>query len=100
VINLEPGKRGRIMAQEIMIVTPAIANLIREGKTAQIYSSIQTGGKYGMQTLEMALRDLILQKKISMEDALSKSSKPDDLAKMVGPMAPTAPGARPAPAKH
>jgi twitching motility protein PilT len=103
VINLEPGKRGRIMAQEIMIVTPAIANLIREGKTAQIYSSIQTGGKYGMQTLEMALRDLVLAKKISFEDALSKSSKPDDLAKMVGPMpAAGGPGApRPgAPARH
>jgi twitching motility protein PilT len=82
--NLEPGKKGRVMAQEIMIVTPAIGNLIREGKTAQIYSSIQTGGKYGMQTLEMALRDLYLQKMISYEDALAKSSKPDDLAKMLG----------------
>ncbi|MNS37608.1 hypothetical protein D3C72_698300 [compost metagenome] len=55
-----------------------------------------------MQTLEMALRDLVLAKKISFEDALSKSSKPDDLAKMVGPMpAAGGPGARPgAPARH
>ena len=45
------------MAQEIMVITPAIANLIREGKTAQIYSAIQTGGKLGMQTLEKVLAD-------------------------------------------
>jgi twitching motility protein PilT len=84
VANPEPGKRGRILAQEIMVVTPAIANLIREGKTAQIYSSIQTGSKYGMQTLEMTLRDLVQQKRIKVEDALGKSSKPDDLGKMLG----------------
>jgi twitching motility protein PilT len=83
-VQVEPGKRGRVMAQEIMLVTPAIANLIREGKTAQVYSSIQTGGKFGMQTLEMALRDLYLAKQISFEDALAKSSRPDDLAKMLG----------------
>src|SRR4029079_6068336 len=57
-LNPPPGGGGRVLAQEIMIVTPAIANLIREGKTAQIYSSIQTGGKYGMQTLAMGLKDL------------------------------------------
>ncbi|MFM6623217.1 MAG: twitching motility protein PilT, partial [Dolichospermum sp.] len=46
--NPKPGEYGRVMAQEIMIITPAISNLIREGKTAQIYSAIQTGGKLGM----------------------------------------------------
>ncbi|MEO1133612.1 MAG: type IV pilus twitching motility protein PilT, partial [Cyanobacteria bacterium J06639_1] len=51
-LNPKPGEFGRCLAQELMIVTPAIANLIREGKTSQIYSAIQTGGKLGMQTLE------------------------------------------------
>ncbi|NJK72591.1 MAG: type IV pilus twitching motility protein PilT, partial [Synechococcaceae cyanobacterium SM2_3_60] len=50
--NPKPGEYGRCLAQEIMVVTPGIANLIREGKTAQIYSAIQTGGRMGMQTLE------------------------------------------------
>lgn len=77
-------KAGRIMAQEIMVVTPAISNLVREGKTAQIYSSIQTGGNYKMQTLEMALRDLYVKNLITYEDAMSKTSRPDDLKRMLG----------------
>lgn len=75
--------KGRVMAMEIMIVTPAIANLIREGKSAQMYSSIQTGGKYGMQTLEMVLRDLYQTRQITFEDAISKSSRPDDFQRLV-----------------
>jgi twitching motility protein PilT len=77
-------KAGRVMAQEIMIVTPAIANLVREGKTAQIYSSIQTGGNYKMQTLEMALRELYVQNLVTYEDAMSKTSRPDDFKRMIG----------------
>ncbi|MGN0192798.1 MAG: type IV pilus twitching motility protein PilT [Candidatus Gastranaerophilaceae bacterium] len=77
-------KKGRVMAQEIMIVNPAISNLIREGKTAQIYSSIQTGASYGMQTLEKSLQELYLQKKISVEDALSKSQRPDEFRRLTG----------------
>ena len=77
-------KSGRIMAQEIMVVTPAISNLVREGKTAQIYSAIQTGGNYKMMTLEMALKDLYTQNLITYEDAMSKTSKPDDLKRMIG----------------
>lgn len=75
--------KGRIMAMETMIVTPAIANLIREAKSAQIYSSIQTGAKYGMQTLEMALRDLYIARQITFEDAVSKTSKPDDFQRLL-----------------
>ncbi len=52
-------KKGLIPAVEIMVSTPAIKNLIREGKTHQIYSSIQTGSKYGMQTMENSLRHLL-----------------------------------------
>lgn len=75
---------GRVLAQEIMVVTPAIANLIRESKAAQIYSAIQTGGGLGMQTLEMALKELYFHKLISYEEALAKSSRPDDLRRMLG----------------
>ncbi|MGE5707168.1 MAG: twitching motility protein PilT, partial [Bacteroidota bacterium] len=74
---------------EIMVNTSAIANLIREGKTPQIYSSIQTGQKYGMETLENALKELYFNKIITYEDALSKTSRPDDLMRMIG-AAPTA----------
>ena len=83
--KLQPdgSKKGRVMAQEIMIVNPAIANLIREAKAAQIYSSIQTNKGMGMQTLEMALARLYLEKKITLEDALSKSSRPEELKRQI-----------------
>lgn len=71
------------MAQEIMINTPAIANLIREGKTAQLYSQIQTGGELGMQTLEKALADLVKTKQISQPEAMSKASKPGELERLI-----------------
>ena len=77
-------KKGRVMAQEIMVVNGAIANLIREGKTSQMYSAIQTGAQHGMQTLETALANLYKQKLISAEDALSKSSRPDELKRLIG----------------
>ncbi|ACK72553.1 twitching motility protein [Gloeothece citriformis PCC 7424] len=81
--NPKPGEFGRAMAQEIMIVTPAIANLIREAKAAQIYSAIQTGMKLGMQTMEQALANLIISGTISLEEGLSKSSKPDELQRLI-----------------
>ena len=76
-------KKGRVMAQEIMLVTPAIANLIREAKAAQIYSTIQMNQGLGMQTLEMALANLYNQRLVTMEDALSKSSRPDELKRLM-----------------
>ena len=66
------------MAQEAMLVIPAIANLIRESKAAQIYSTMQTNAGFGMQTLEMSLKDLYLKKKITLEDALARSSRPEE----------------------
>ena len=81
--NPKPGEFGRIMAQEIMVVTPAISNLIREGKTAQIYGAIQTGGKLGMQTLEMVLADLYKAGTISFEQAIGKSSRADELQRLI-----------------
>ena len=74
---------GRVMGMEILVNTPAIANLIREGKTAQIYSAIQTGGRLGMVTLENSLADLVKRKLIRPEDALAKSSRPEDLEKLI-----------------
>lgn len=76
-------KKGRVMAQEIMIVNGAIANLIREGKTSQMYSAIQTGAQHGMITLESSLANLYKQNLISAEDALAKSSRPDDLRRLI-----------------
>ncbi len=82
--NPKPGEFGRVMAQEIMVVTPAIANLIREGKTSQVYSMIQTGGKQGMVTLEKVLADLYKAGTISFESAMSKTSRPDELQRLIG----------------
>lgn len=76
-------KKGRVMAQEIMLVNPAIANLIREAKAAQIYSTIQMNQGMGMQTLEMALAGLYKQNLITLEDAMSKTSRPDELKRMI-----------------
>ncbi|MEO0801375.1 MAG: type IV pilus twitching motility protein PilT [Cyanobacteria bacterium J06642_2] len=83
-LNVKPGEFGRCLAQELMLVTPAIANLIREGKTSQIYSAIQTGGKMGMQTLEKVLSDLYHQGKISFDSAMSKTSRPDEMIRLLG----------------
>jgi len=77
--NPQPEQFGRVMAQEILINTPATANLIREGKTAQLYSQIQTGGELGMQTLEKALANLTKQGEISRSEAIAKASKPNEL---------------------
>ena len=76
-------RKGRVMAQEIMVVTPAIANLIREAKAAQIYSTIQTSSGAGMQTLEAALAELFKKGLVTIEDALSKSSKPAELKRLI-----------------
>jgi len=74
---------GRIAAHELLVVTPGIANLIRENKTFRINSSIQTGAKLGMQLLDDAVFDLWRENQISVEDALAKSNSPDELAKRI-----------------
>ena len=70
--------QGRVAAHEIMIGTPAIRNLIREDKVAQMYSSIQTGGSLGMQTLDMCLKNLLAQGVISRDSAREKAKSPDN----------------------
>ena len=67
-------KKGRVPALEILIANPAVRNLIREGKTHQIPSMIQTGKKYGMQLLDDAIMDLLNKGMISPDDAYSKSN--------------------------
>ncbi|MDP9139939.1 MAG: type IV pilus twitching motility protein PilT [Pseudomonadota bacterium] len=67
---------GRVAAHEIMIGTPAIRNLIRENKIAQMYSSIQTGQKEGMQTLDQCLKEMVRKGLTSLEEAKYKSADP------------------------
>ncbi len=95
-VNAMKERVGRVLAQEIMVVTPAMANMIREGKTAQMYSSIQTGTDVGMQTLETSLKALYQQGLVLYEDILSKTSRPDDLKRMLTTIgAPVGAGAKP-----
>ncbi|MDR0311114.1 MAG: type IV pilus twitching motility protein PilT [Acidobacteriota bacterium] len=75
---------GRSMAMEVLVPTMAVRNLIREDKIHQIYSSMQTGQeKYGMQTLNQSLAHLVLTQQITQEDAVNKSSSPDDLLDLI-----------------
>lgn len=69
---------GRVAAHEIMIGTPAIRNLIREDKVAQMYSAIQTGGSLGMQTLDMCLKGLLAKGLISRDSAREKAKQPEN----------------------
>jgi twitching motility protein PilT len=69
---------GRIAAHEIMIGTPAIRNLIREDKVAQMYSAIQTGASYGMITMDQSLKNLLARGLITREGAKEKAKVPDN----------------------
>jgi len=70
---------GRVAAHEIMIGTPAIRNLIRENKIAQMYSAIQTGQAFGMKTLDQDLNELVKKKVVSREEAMSKAANKDSI---------------------
>ena len=74
---------GRVAALEILFPDDAIRNLIRQGKTEQIYSYMQTGTKRGMQTMEQALADLVLRTVITREEALTRSTRADQLVGML-----------------
>jgi twitching motility protein PilT len=69
---------GRVAAHEIMIGTPAIRNLIRENKVAQMYSSIQTGQQYGMQTLDQNLQELVKRGAVTVAEARVKAANKDN----------------------
>jgi twitching motility protein PilT len=75
---------GRCCATEVLVPTPAVRNLIREGKTHQIYSALQTGASHGMQTMDTSLADLVRKNKITRELAESRSSTPEELRRLMG----------------
>lgn len=74
--------KSRVAAREIMVITPAISNLIREGKTHMLYNAIDTGAKFGMQSLDKSLEDLVKTKKVKLEDALMKARDPEKVRSM------------------
>jgi twitching motility protein PilT len=76
--------RGRSLAAEILIVTPAIRALIRDDKVHQIYSLMQSGKKYGMQTLNDALYNLYMSREVALEECLRVSGDPNEFLRMVG----------------
>jgi len=79
--------RGRAMAAEILVVTPAIRALIRDDKIHQIYSLMQSGKKYGMQTLNDALYQLYMSREVTDEECLRVSGDPNEFLRMIGRMA-------------
>ena len=76
--------RGRAMAAEILVVTPAIRALIRDAKVHQIYSLMQGGKKYGMQTLNDALYQLYVAREVEMDECLRVTSDPNEFMRMIG----------------
>jgi len=75
---------GRVVGCEVLVPTPGVRNLIREGKTHQIYSMLQTGGQHGMQTMDAALVTLVRAGKITRELAESRSSNAPELRRLLG----------------
>jgi twitching motility protein PilT len=88
---------GRAMAMEIMVATPAIRNLIREEKLHQIYSAIATGQKFGMQTMNQSLADLIRRRAITREDGLNRSTLVEELVQLLAHEGSPGPGGGSAP---
>ena len=76
--------RGRVMAAEILVITPAIRALIRDDKVHQIYSLMQSGKKFGMQTLNDALYQLYVAREVAEEECLRVSSDPNEFLRMIG----------------
>jgi twitching motility protein PilT len=76
--------KGRIVACEVLICTPAVRNLIREGKTHQIYSVMQAGGRFGMQTMDQSLADLVKAGRISLDMARERCANEEDLMRLLG----------------
>ena len=76
--------KGRCMIMEVLVPNAAVRNLIREDKVHQVYSAMQSGqDKFGMQTFNQALATAYLQKQITLETALQRSSNPDELQEMI-----------------
>jgi twitching motility protein PilT len=76
--------KGRVVATEILVATPAIRNLIREGKTHQIYSAMQAGAKFGMATMDQHLAELVKKGKVTYDAALEKCHHVEDFERLCG----------------
>jgi twitching motility protein PilT len=76
--------RGRAMAAEILVVTPAVRALIRDDKVHQIYSTMQSGKKFGMQTMNDALYGLYMNRDVALEECLRASHDPNEFLRMIG----------------
>ncbi len=76
--------RGRVVATEVMVATPAIRNLIREGKTHQVYSAMQAGMQHGMHTLDQHLAELVRSGRVSYEQGLEKCHHVEDFNRLCG----------------
>ena len=83
LVPLASGK-GRAVAAEILVATPAVRNLIREGKTHQIYTSMQAGGKFGMQVMDQHLAEIVKSGKVRYEVALERCHKVEEFNRLVG----------------
>jgi twitching motility protein PilT len=90
---LKADKRGRTPASEVLVVTPAVRNLIREAKVHQIYSTMQAGGKFGMQTMDQALADMVKKGTITYETASAQCHSIEELNRMLGGDGTTVPSA-------
>jgi twitching motility protein PilT len=77
-------KKGRVVAAEILVATPAVRNLVREGKTHQIYTSMQSGGKYGMQVMDQHLAELVKNGTVSYEMGLERSHHVEEFNRLAG----------------
>jgi twitching motility protein PilT len=84
--------KGRVMAAEILVVTPAIRALIRDDKVHQIYSSMQAGKKWGMQTLNDALYQLYMNREVTADECLRVSGDPTEFQRMIGQIDPAEDG--------
>jgi twitching motility protein PilT len=76
--------RGRVVACEVLVPTPGVRNLIREGKNHQIYSAMQTGARFGMQTMDAALVELVRRGFVTQEEAEKRSNNPEELRRLAG----------------
>jgi twitching motility protein PilT len=76
--------RSRVVAVEVLICTPAVRNLIREGKVHQIYSIMQAGGRFGMQTMDQSLADLVKSGKVTQQLAYERCHDAEELKRLIG----------------
>jgi len=75
---------GRAVATEVLVATAAVRNLIREGKVHQVYSVMQAGARFGMQTMDQSLASLVKSRRVALDTAAERAANPDDLRRLTG----------------